>query len=126
MKEFKLYVGLSEDNMTEVLHTGLKNDATAETFYIRSVNQAGLAFPTRYVKIEPLSYVYISCVHEPCLCFGISAHGQSFHTSIWYVALNGIVDERYVSEVKAKHEEVSYHLSLGRPDTETSHSSKRS
>lgn len=88
MKEFKLHVGLHEDNMTEVLHSGLKNDPAVETFNIRSVNQAGLAFPTRYVKIEPLS-----------------AHGQSFHTSIWYVALNGIVDERYVAEVKAKHEE---------------------
>ncbi|EKM54710.1 uncharacterized protein PHACADRAFT_210495 [Phanerochaete carnosa HHB-10118-sp] len=88
MKEFKIYVGLSEDNMTEVLHSGLKNDPAPETFYVRSVNQAGLAFPTRYIKIEPLS-----------------AHGQSFHISIWYVALNGIVDERYVSEVGAKHEE---------------------
>ena len=57
MKEFKLYVWLSEDNMTEVLHSGLKNDPAVETFYIRSVNQAGLAFPTRYVKIEPLSCV---------------------------------------------------------------------
>lgn len=60
MKEFKLYVGLSEDNMTEVLHAGLKNDPAAEMFYIRSINQAGLTFPTRYVKIEPLSYVRTS------------------------------------------------------------------
>jgi muskelin len=35
-----------------------------------------------------------------------SAHGQSFHTSIWYVALNGIKDERFVSEITKKHEEV--------------------
>ena len=55
MKEFKLYVGLTENNMTEVLHSGLKNDPAPETFYVSSVNQAGLTFPTRYVRIEPLS-----------------------------------------------------------------------
>lgn len=55
MKEFKLYVGLSEDNMTEVLHAGLKNDAFPEMFPIRSVNQAGLTFPSRFIRIEPLS-----------------------------------------------------------------------
>ena len=57
MKEFKLFVGLSEDSMTEVLYAGLKNDPAAETFSIRSVNRAGLTFPTRYIKIQPLSYV---------------------------------------------------------------------
>ena len=57
MKEFKLYVGLTEDNMTEVVHAGLKNDPTPETFYINSVNGAGLTFPSRFVKIEPLSCV---------------------------------------------------------------------
>lgn len=59
MKEFKLYVGLSEDNMTEVLHTGLKNDTLPETFTVRSINRAGLTFPSRYVKIEPLSYALL-------------------------------------------------------------------
>ena len=63
MKEFKLYVGLSEDNMTEVLHTGLKNDVHPETLNIRCVNQAGLTFPSRYVKIEPLSYVTVLSAH---------------------------------------------------------------
>ena len=56
MKEFKLYVGQWEDNMTEVLHAGLKNDPIPETFTIRSVNDAGLAFHTQFIKIEPLSY----------------------------------------------------------------------
>lgn len=55
MKEFKLYVGLFEDNMTEVLHAGLKNDASPETFSVRCTNHAGLTFPTRYIKIEPVS-----------------------------------------------------------------------
>ncbi|KAI0084905.1 Muskelin N-terminus-domain-containing protein [Irpex rosettiformis] len=88
MKEFKLYVGQWEDNMTEVLHAGLKNDPIPETFSIRNVNEAGLTFPTRYIKIEPLS-----------------AHGHSFHTSIWFVQLNGINEEQYMERVQRKHED---------------------
>lgn len=57
MKEFRLLVGTSEDNMVQVLHSGLKNDSLPETFTIRHVNQAGISFPTRYVQIVPLSYV---------------------------------------------------------------------
>lgn len=57
MKEFKLYTGLDEDNMSEVLHSGLKNDPISETFSVKHVNRAGVCFPTRYVKIVPLSYV---------------------------------------------------------------------
>lgn len=34
------------------------------------------------------------------------AHGQSFHISIWHVALNGIVDEEYVERVRSRYEEV--------------------
>lgn len=56
MKEFKLYVGMNEDSMSEVLHSGLKNDSIPETFPIKHVNPAGVCFPTRYIKIEPLSY----------------------------------------------------------------------
>ncbi|KAG6919366.1 hypothetical protein DXG01_006915 [Tephrocybe rancida] len=88
MKDFKLYVGLSEDRMSEVLRTGLKNDTTPETFPITQVNNAGICFPTRYIKIVP-----------------ISAHGQSFHTSIWHVALTGITDEPYVERVRQKYDE---------------------
>lgn len=43
--------------MTEILHSGLKNDSISETFPIRHVNNAGVYFPTRYVKIVPLSSV---------------------------------------------------------------------
>ncbi|OCH88092.1 hypothetical protein OBBRIDRAFT_780673 [Obba rivulosa] len=88
MKEFKLYVGESEDNMTEVLHSGLKNDSVPETFSIRHTNRAGLYFPTQYIKIMPLS-----------------AHGHSFHTSIWHVALTGIVEEQFVDKVRERHDE---------------------
>jgi hypothetical protein len=55
MKEFRLYVGASQHNMVEVLHSGLKNDSIPETFPVKCVNRAGVRFPTRYVKIVPLS-----------------------------------------------------------------------
>lgn len=55
MKEFKLYVGVSESNMTEILHAGLKNDPIPETFILPHTNTAGVAFPIRFVKIVPLS-----------------------------------------------------------------------
>ncbi|KZT71745.1 hypothetical protein DAEQUDRAFT_776737 [Daedalea quercina L-15889] len=88
MKEFKVYVGLSEDNMAEVLHAALRNDSVKETFTIRHSNNAGICFPTRYVKVVPLS-----------------AHGQSFHTSIWHIALAGIIDPNLVEKVRARHNE---------------------
>lgn len=55
MKEFKLYVGIDENTMVEVLHSGLKNDPIPETFTVKHVNNAGICFPTRYVKIVPIS-----------------------------------------------------------------------
>jgi hypothetical protein len=55
MKEFKVYAGISEDSMTEVVHAGLKNDAIPETFSVKHTNAEGVAFPARYVKIAPLS-----------------------------------------------------------------------
>jgi len=54
VKEFKVFVGMTEDNMTEVLHSGLKNDAIPETFAIKHTNSAGVVFTTRYVKIVPI------------------------------------------------------------------------
>lgn len=42
-----------------------------------------------------------------CLNSGFRAHGHSFHTSIWYVQLNGVNDQHYMDEVLSKHEEVS-------------------
>ncbi|KAI9062824.1 hypothetical protein FKP32DRAFT_1572733 [Trametes sanguinea] len=88
MKEFVVLVGMTEDNLTEVLRGGLKNDSTPETFSLRYTNRAGLPFPTRYVEIVPLS-----------------AHGQNFNTSIWHVSLSGITDEDYVECVRSRHHE---------------------
>jgi hypothetical protein len=54
VKEFKVYVGLTEESMTQVIQSGLKNTTESETFDVRHANKAGVVFPTRYVKIEPL------------------------------------------------------------------------
>ncbi|KDR67554.1 hypothetical protein GALMADRAFT_258218 [Galerina marginata CBS 339.88] len=88
MKELKVFVGTSEDHMTEVLHAGLKNDTTAETFSLRHVNDAGVRFPTQFVKIVPLL-----------------AHGQNFHISIWHVSMTGIVDSAHVEQVRLAYDE---------------------
>ncbi|KAI0675370.1 Muskelin N-terminus-domain-containing protein [Trametes maxima] len=95
MKDFKVLVGANEDNMTEVLRAGLKNDTTPETFSIRSTNRVGLPFPTRYVEIVPLS-----------------VHGQNFNTSIWHVSFSGIVDETYVEQVHSRHQTYRENVAL--------------
>lgn len=55
MKDFKLYVGVNENHMREVLQSSLKNDSIPETFPIKHVNSAGIPFPTQFIKIVPLS-----------------------------------------------------------------------
>ncbi|KAF8070082.1 Muskelin N-terminus-domain-containing protein [Lyophyllum atratum] len=88
MKEFKLYVGTNSEHMSEVLHAGLKNDSIPETFPIKHLNNAGVSFPTQYIKIVPMS-----------------AHGQSFHTSIWHVSMTGITNAAVVEQVRKKYDE---------------------
>ncbi|KAI8992965.1 Muskelin N-terminus-domain-containing protein [Trametes punicea] len=95
MKEFVVLVGMSEDNMTEVLRAGLKNDPMPETFSLRYTNRVGMPFPTRYVEILPLS-----------------AHGQNFNTSIWHISLSGITNEAYVEQVRFRHHEYRENLAL--------------
>lgn len=110
VKDLKVFVGVSEDHMSEVLHAGLKNDTIPETFLLMHVNDSGIKFPTQYVKIVP-----IVCVSSfLLLLIGISwgfqfrAHGQNFHISIWHVAMTGIVDPTYVENVRRTYDEVSY------------------
>jgi hypothetical protein len=55
MKDFKVYVGVTDDHMTEVLFSSLKNDPVPETFSIKCKNGAGVWLPSRWVKIVPLS-----------------------------------------------------------------------
>ena len=105
MKEFAVLVGTSLDNMSRVLHASLKNDSMSESFTVKHTNNAGLSFPTRYVKIIPLS-----------------GHNPHFNTSIWHVSpssshifarsdslkvsMTGISDEAYVQQVQRAYEEV--------------------
>ncbi|OSD06938.1 hypothetical protein PYCCODRAFT_1359801 [Trametes coccinea BRFM310] len=95
MKEFVVLVGMTEDNLTEVLRAGLKNDSTPETFSLRYTNRVGMPFPTRYVEIVPLS-----------------AHGQNFNTSIWHVSLSGITDDDHVERVRFRHHEYRENVAL--------------
>lgn len=81
LKEFKVFGGLTPNNMVELLHNGLKNDTEAETFRLKtSVNNA--TFPCQYIKIAPLL-----------------AWGANFNFSIWYVELKGISDKSIVEKV---------------------------
>lgn len=72
LKKFKVYGGLSEDNMIELLDSGLKNDNQKETFYLRYKLENN-PFPCQYVKVVPLH-----------------SWGPSFNYSIWYVELWGV------------------------------------
>ncbi|XP_070558105.1 muskelin-like [Ptychodera flava] len=71
LKKFKMYGGLNEDNMMELLQSGLKNDHIKETFELKHKIEDHV-FPCRYIKIVP-----------------IMSWGPSFNFSIWYVQLNG-------------------------------------
>ena len=71
LKEFKVYAGLTKDTMSEILHSGLRNDTENETFAVKYATK-GVVFPVKYVKIVP-----------------IAAWGQNFNFSIWYVELCG-------------------------------------
>lgn len=79
LKKLKVYGGLSEDHMIEILDSGLKNDHIPETFAVRNEID-GNNFPCRYIKIVP-----------------IQAWGPSFNFSIWYVELNGRDDWQVVN-----------------------------
>lgn len=79
LKKLKVYGGLSEDHMIEILDSGLKNDHIPETFAVRNEID-GNNFPCRYIKIVP-----------------IQAWGPSFNFSIWYVEMHGQDDWQIVS-----------------------------
>ncbi|KAG2460382.1 MKLN1 protein, partial [Polypterus senegalus] len=72
LKKFKVFGGMSEENMTELLSSGLKNDYNKETFTLKHKIDEQM-FPCRFIKIVPLM-----------------SWGPSFNFSIWYVELHGI------------------------------------
>uniref|UniRef100_A0A8C7HPE6 Muskelin 1, intracellular mediator containing kelch motifs n=1 Tax=Oncorhynchus kisutch TaxID=8019 RepID=A0A8C7HPE6_ONCKI len=53
LKKFKVFGGMSEENMTELLSSGLKNDYNKETFTLKHKIDEQM-FPCRFVKIVPL------------------------------------------------------------------------
>jgi hypothetical protein len=63
---------MSPNNMTQVLHSGLKNDSEKESFQVK-YKANGVVFPCLYIKICPLL-----------------AWGANFNFSVWFVELMGI------------------------------------
>ena len=117
MKDFRVYVGITGENFVEVLRGCLKNDTTPETFPIRHINNAHVFFPTRYVKIVPLSCVNFSPRNVTLILCDrrsptYSAHGQNFHTSIWHISMTGIAEKSYVRHIYQVHEEVCQHTDV--------------
>ena len=108
MKEIKVFAGITEDHMSEVLHVGLKNDSTAETFSIQYLNNAGVCIPTQFIKIMPMLSVLCPTNHNLIIMiFEFRAHGQNFHISIWHIAMTGITDSNYIEEVRTRYNEAS-------------------
>ncbi|PFH53700.1 hypothetical protein AMATHDRAFT_934 [Amanita thiersii Skay4041] len=88
LKDYRVFVGTTEDHMTEVLHSQLRNDHIPETRPVKHMNHTGIYFPTRFVKIVPLS-----------------AHQSNYHTSVWHISLQGIQDPDVVERVRRIYEE---------------------
>ncbi|OAD75654.1 hypothetical protein PHYBLDRAFT_143898 [Phycomyces blakesleeanus NRRL 1555(-)] len=86
LKEFKIFGGLDPNDLTELLHHKLKNDAVPETFELRYSHDE-LVFPVQYIKIAPLS-----------------TFGTNFNYSIWYIELNGVQEESIVSRIRKEFE----------------------
>ncbi|KAF9120101.1 hypothetical protein BGW39_011659 [Mortierella sp. 14UC] len=80
LKEFKVFGGLTTSNMTELLHTGLRNDHEPETFLLKHKTKS-VVFPCQYIKIVPLM-----------------AWGANFNFSVWHVEVKGIPDAELVQE----------------------------
>jgi N-acetylneuraminic acid mutarotase len=85
LKEFKVYGGLTPNNMIELLHSGLKNDCETETFTLKYKSN-DIVFPCLYIKIVPLV-----------------AWGTNFNFSIWYVELKGHSQQHIVEKVYQKY-----------------------
>ncbi|KAJ3206086.1 Muskelin 1, intracellular mediator containing kelch motif, partial [Clydaea vesicula] len=93
LKEFKIYGGVSLDNLVLLLHAGLRNDTEKETFSLKHLF-GNIVFPCLYLKIVP-----------------ILAHGASFNFSIWYVEVRGtsdteILEKTYKNYIDYKESEV--------------------
>ncbi|CAG8466882.1 18677_t:CDS:10, partial [Racocetra persica] len=82
LKQFKVYGGLTPNNMIELLHSGLRNNSRPETFRLKHrTNQVLL--PCQYIKIVPLA-----------------AYGSEFNFSIWYIELKGVQSPEIVQQFR--------------------------
>lgn len=79
VKRFKVYGGMSEESMIELIDSELKDDSVAETFELKH-SILNNYFPSRYVKIVPITG------------FG------PYNFSIWFVQLKGFNDRILVKE----------------------------
>jgi len=71
LKRFQVLGGMEEDNMLDLLDSGLRNDNVTEAFSVRhQLNQH--LFPIRFLKVIP-----------------IQSWGPSFNFSIWFLSLLG-------------------------------------
>ncbi|XP_015762917.1 PREDICTED: muskelin-like [Acropora digitifera] len=75
LKKFKIYGGLNDEHMTELLQSGLCNDNVEETFNLKH-ELHGKMFPCSFIKI--------------------GKWGPSFNFSIWFVELRGVDDPEIV------------------------------
>ncbi|KAI8325866.1 hypothetical protein GQ54DRAFT_178910 [Martensiomyces pterosporus] len=93
LREFKVFGGMSQDNMIELLYSGLRNDSEAETISLKQKFN-GCYIPCQYIKIQPLL-----------------AHDQKFNFSVWFVELRGTMDPQIMQRIihrfdKLKEQEV--------------------
>lgn len=95
LRKFKIFGGMSEESMIELLDAGLKNDSVPETFELRCKLDSSY-FPCRFLRIEPSA-----------------SWGPSFNFSIWYVALYGCLDETCVQPSLNWFETVNHKVWLG-------------
>ena len=80
--------------MTELLHSGLRNDSEPETFILNFITN-GLSVPCQFIKIVPLL-----------------AWGANFNFSIWHVDLIGISDPNIVRKCYQDFINVNFFNSL--------------
>ncbi|KAI9473714.1 MAG: Muskelin N-terminus-domain-containing protein [Benjaminiella poitrasii] len=86
LKEFKIYSGMDPDNvLTEILHDGLVNNSEPETFSLKYIRN-NMILPTKYLKIVPLS-----------------AFGDNFNYSIWFIEVQGVGDKSIVQRVCSEY-----------------------
>ncbi|CAG8451778.1 448_t:CDS:10 [Paraglomus occultum] len=80
LKEFKVFGGITPNNMIELLHSGLRNDHEPETFPLK--HRANYVYlPFQYIKIVPMA-----------------AWGANFNFSIWYIEIRGVDDQDFVQD----------------------------